>query len=428
MSKLLLFSHSGFLDENANGITMKNLLSAWDSEDKAEFYCDVQPPDFSAAHDYFRVTDMQMLTAFAGKKTKHIFRVRESVESQKTASHSVQKESPSRIPAWLKRKKYNFAIKWLRELLWEISPWGHRALERWIDNISPDVVIYMVGESIFMDRLVLRTVKRKKVPLVLYNSEAYRLIDLNERTGLERAYYRKIEKSYQELNQRAALVIYNCELLLEGYSEKYPVRAKQMTAYNSASNICSKYRPGDSMTITYFGNLGVGRADSILQTADILRGINQNLHIDVYGNANAADEDRLRAHPNISYHGFVSQAALQKIIERSDILLHVESFDPEIVPRLRYAFSTKIAQCLCAGRPLLCYAPEGSASVEYLKDTNGALVAVNLPELKRKLEQLVLSGELRKEYAARASQIGKENHRCENTSAAVREKIEGILG
>ena len=201
-----------------------------------------------------------------------------------------------------------------------------------------------------------------------------------------------------------------------------------MTAYNSASNICSQYRPGDSMTITYFGNLGVGRADSILQTADILRGINQNLHIDVYGNANAADEDRLRAHPNISYHGFVSQAALQKIIERSDILLHVESFDPEIVPRLRYAFSTKIAQCLCAGRPLLCYAPEGSASVEYLKDTNGALVAVNLPELKRKLEQLVLSGELRKEYAARASQIGKENHWRENTSAAVREKIEGILG
>lgn len=68
MSKVLLFSHSGFSDENANGITMKNLLSAWSSEEKAEFYCDVQPPDFSAAHDYFRVTDMQMLTAFAGKK------------------------------------------------------------------------------------------------------------------------------------------------------------------------------------------------------------------------------------------------------------------------------------------------------------------------------------------------------------------------
>ena len=73
MSKVLLFSHSGFSNENANGITMKNLLSAWSSDEKAEFYCDVQPPDFTAADNYFRVTDIQMLTAFVGKKTVHIF-------------------------------------------------------------------------------------------------------------------------------------------------------------------------------------------------------------------------------------------------------------------------------------------------------------------------------------------------------------------
>ena len=52
---------------------MKNLLSAWSAEEKAEFYCDVEPPDFSEAEHYFRVTDMQMLTALAGKKAKHIF-------------------------------------------------------------------------------------------------------------------------------------------------------------------------------------------------------------------------------------------------------------------------------------------------------------------------------------------------------------------
>lgn len=75
MGKVLLFSHNGFSDENANGITMKNLLSAWSAAEKAEFYCDVEPPDFSSAENYFRVTDMQMLTAFAGTKAKHIFNV-----------------------------------------------------------------------------------------------------------------------------------------------------------------------------------------------------------------------------------------------------------------------------------------------------------------------------------------------------------------
>lgn len=406
---------------------MKNLLSAWSSDDKAEFYCDVQPPDFSAAHDYFRVTDMQMLTAFAGKKAAHIFKLQNMMINEAAVSHADYKKIPSRIPTWLKHQKYNFFVKWLREIMWEVSPWGHRELDCWIDDFSPDALIYMVGESIFMDHLVLRTAERMRVPLVLYNSEAYRIIDLKERTGLERAYYREIEKLYQKLNQKAVLVIYNCELLQNEYAKKYPISAEQIIAYNSASNICSKYQPNEPLVITYFGNLGVGRVESIIQMADILREINTELSINIYGNANEFDEKRLSTHSSISYHGFVTSAALQDVIDQSDILLHVESFVPEIVPKLRYAFSTKIAQCLCAGRPMFCYAPDGSASVEYLKKENGALVATNLPELKEKLRQFISNPELRMEYADRALQLGKKNHQRENTAVLIRRNIEELI-
>ena len=127
MSKVLLFSHSGFSNENANGITMKNLLSAWSSDEKAEFYCDVQLPDFTAADNYFRVTDIQMLTAFVGKKTVHIFSANtEDAKAVKTqTTDECGNERARRIPPWLKKRKYNFGLKWLREILWIISPWGH---------------------------------------------------------------------------------------------------------------------------------------------------------------------------------------------------------------------------------------------------------------------------------------------------------------
>ena len=104
MNKLLLFSHSGSSDENANGITMKNLLSAWNSGEKAEFYCDVEPPDFSAADNYFRVTDMQMMSAFAMKRANHIFRAEDMIENEAHAPHSDAVKSPSRIPLWLKKE------------------------------------------------------------------------------------------------------------------------------------------------------------------------------------------------------------------------------------------------------------------------------------------------------------------------------------
>lgn len=427
MGRILLFSHNGFSDENANGITMKNLLSAWSAAEKAEFYCDVEPPDFSSAENYFRVTDMQMLSAFAGKKARHIF----CANTEKTAADAQSKpgkteKKPSRIPPWLKRRKYNFWLKWLRELLWEISPWGHKALRQWIDDFAPSVVIYMVGESIFMDHLVLKTLKRTSAKLVLYNGEAYRIIDLKERKGIERAYYSRVQRLYQRLNQNASLVIFNCTPLMNGYSEIYPPHSRQIVAYNSAFCNCSEYRPHSLLVITYFGNLGVGRVDSLLQVADVLSTIAPELKLDIYGMAVDADRTKLVKHGGIRFHGFVPPEALRDIADHSDILLHVESFQKEIVPKLRYAFSTKLAQYLCAGRALLCYAPEGSASAEYLKREKGAFVAASRSELQSGLEQLIRNQQFRAEYAERAKQLGIKNHNCETTAAYIRREIEAL--
>ena len=425
MSKVLLLSHSGFSDENANGITMKNLLSAWCSDEKAEFYCNVEAPDYSAAAAYFRVTDMQMLTALFGKKAEHIFRAR-SDYVQSEVSSAAGKSAP-RILSWLKKRKYHFGFKWMREILWQISPWGHKSLNRWIDAFAPDAVVYMVGESIFMDRLVLKTVKRTSAKLVLYNGEAYRIIDLNTRKGLERAYYRKEERLYRRLNERSSLNIFNCVPLMQGYSELYPPLARQIVAYNSASSACATYRAHSPLSITYFGNLGVGRADSLVQIADVLYDIDQSLSIDIYGNAAEADQVKFTRYANIRYHGFVSAQSLHGILERSDILLHVESFREAIASKLQYAFSTKIAQYLCAGRPLLCYAPAGSASSEYLRQENGALVAANVTELKIGLTELIRDPALRAAYAERARRLGLQNHNREITAAFVKREIDSLL-
>lgn len=428
MQKLLLFSHSGFSDENANGITMKNLLSAWSAEEKAEFYCDVQTPDFTAAYRYFRVTDTQMLKAFLGKKAWHEFEyapAREATDPGKQGSSAGK--TPRKIPAWLKKHKYNFCLKWVREYLWMLSPWGHGKLRQWIRDVAPDVIVYMVGESIFMDKLVLKVCRETGKPLVLYNGEAYRIIDLKTRFGLERAYYRKAEKLYGKLNQAASLVIYNCEMLKNDYQARYPQRAKALVAYNSAECGQKPYELRDSLKITYFGNLGVGRCKSLLQVAEALRKIDASLALDIYGNALPEDEEKFNACENIRYHGFVDAKHLQGIIGESDILLHVESFDEAIVPKLKYAFSTKIAQCLCAGRCFVSYAPAGSASSQYLSNVEGAVLVSDEQALYETLRELVTDPRLRLEQAQKASQTGMKNHRMQTTARWVREEIEAIL-
>lgn len=425
MSKLMVFAHSGFSDSDANGITMKNLLSAFPAQDKAQFYLDVQQPDFSAAHHYFRVTDTQMVKAFLGKKARHIFAYEPQLQA---ASHEKKSAgSPKKIPTWLKKQKYNFTLKWLREQLWSISPWGHRSLKRWIDEFAPDAVVYMVGESVFMDKLVLKTCNRLKVPLVLYNGEAFRIIDLKTRRGLERAYYRRVEKLYGKLNSRAQMVLYNCEMLRHDYEVKYSRVGKSMVTYNSAACDQSPYRPGDDLKITYFGNLGVGRSDALVDVAKVLDKINSELVLDIYGNALPEAAQRFGDTKNINYHGFVDATSLKKIIEKSDVLLHVESFDPKIIPKLKYAFSTKIAQCLCAGRCFVSFAPTGTASSQYLRQAEGALLVSSEQELEQLLRQLVENPQLRLECAQKAAATGLRNHCMEATAQWVHREIEGLL-
>ena len=431
VQKLLMISHSGFSDENANGITMKNLLSAWKAEEKAELYFDVQPPDFHAAYTCFRVTDMQMLRSFMGKKSQCIFTKAATKETS-----GVEREEPKiarrdvkKIPEQLKRLKYNFIVKWIREILWMCGPWGKSAMEAWIDSVSPDAVIYMVGESIFMDRLVLQLCQRLGKPLILYNSEAFRIINVKERHGLERAYYKKTARLYEKLNRAAAMVIYNSELLKQAYEKQYP-STYGMVAYNSACCDFSPYvpQPEKKLQITYFGNLGVGRVESLVAVAEELQGIDPALEIHVYGTARGEDLVKLQQTQGIQYHGFVSAEQLHDIIEQSDLLLHVESFDVEIQKKLRYAFSTKIAQCLCAGRCMVTFAPMDTASTQYLASLHGgAAVACDREELRATLDEIIKEAAVRSSYAACALKAGEENHAMERTSNCVRKQIEEII-
>ena len=240
-------------------------------------------------------------------------------------------------------------------------------------------------------------------------------------------YYRSCQKYYVQLAKEARLVIYNSEMLKQNYERKYTSFGESVVAYNSAESNFSEYCPNEMLKITYFGNLGVGRVDSILQTADALTEIDPSCVIDVYGNAPDGELEKLSAHPRIVYHGFVSAEQLHEIIDASDILLHVESFDPVYVDKLKYAFSTKIAQCFCAGRCLFSYAPKGTASTQYLLSTESAVVAVAPDELKNGLTRIINNKEIRAEYAERAKRLAAQNHDMASVSRQIKDQVGVIL-
>ena len=420
--KALVISYNGFSDSNANGKTLKNLFCEFKSDELCQFYCGTDAEDYSFCDSFFHVTDREMLRSFYKKKSRVY-----NAAAQKNEGNESKLVQKSALPQSLRRYNYNFILRTAREILWKVSPWGRKEYKNWLKNQSPDIVFYMVGESWFMDELVLKTVSHLNIPLVLFHTEAYKIIDLSTRKGIERLYYRINKKSYKKLKEKASLIIYNCNYLKAAYEDEYS-KQNSIVAYNSFQFDTEEYTPSDEkLNIVYFGNLGVGRVESLVDVANELRNINDSLVLDIYGKAKPEKEALLTNCENICYHGLVEPDKLIEIKNDADIFIHAESFDENIVPKLKFAFSTKIAQYLCAGRCTITYAPLQTASTQYFVENKCALIASSKEELRQALNDAVGSSALRCDMSKAALKIAKKDFSNKLTGEKIRKELETIV-
>lgn len=403
MPKVLVFAYNAFSDTNANGKTIKSLLSALSANEVAQFYCGTENPDWSVTGNYFQVTDIMMVKSYY-RKMQYIRQNSSDISS----SNNILTSQYSK----LRKHNYNFCLRLIRDLLWKCSYGWRFSFKKWVDDFKPELIFYMVGDSVFMDSLVLSIAKRYQIPIVLYNCEAYRIIDLKQRKGVERFYYRRVENSYKKLLLYNSLhVIYNSQYLRRGYSSFYRGLHKSHVFYTPSVFENTSYQPNyGKLNFIYFGNMGVGRVDSLISFANALRIVNDTFVLEIYGSVPQTELHKFNTVDNVKLMGVVSAKELRDIKERADVLVHVESFDSAIVPKLRFAFSTKIAQYLCAGRCMISYAPKNMASSEYLIESKSVLFAYSFSELLKVINNINENRELLKQYADKSFIQAKENH------------------
>lgn len=432
--KVLVVSYNGFSESNANGKTLKYLMKTFNKEQLAQFYCGDETPDVDFCANYFHVSDVSMCKSFLLKKAYTITNAQdyagkaENKDVEYSCSGEISKRQRNSVLQFLRKHNYSYFLRMLREVLWCIAPWGKKQLYEWISSFKPAVVLYMVGDSWFLDKLVLKIVSRNNIPLVLYNAEAYRLIDLKERRGLDYFYNKIIIKSFEKLTKIASFYVFNSEFLKNGYISNFKNIINYQIYYNTSSfETVEKEQRNQYPIISYFGNLGVGRVETLLMVGNALSKIDSNLSVDVYGQASSEDEKKLNDCRSLRYHGKVQPEKLKRIKDESDILIHVESFDPSIQKKLKYAFSTKIAQYLCAGRCVVTIAPEKLASTQYLRMTKAAYIINDRSNIKEQLEIIINDQNMRTQYAKKAIEIAKKNHDLDMVSNKFKLDIKELL-
>ena len=145
---------------------------------------------------------------------------------------------------------------------------------------------------------------------------------------------------------------------------------------SALSFICSIV-PSQEITVSYLGNLEIGRHKPLIEIADALQNIDLNIFLDVYGKiADQKVKRKLIEARGVRYNGVIPYREVISVIRKIIILIHVELFLDYYIKDLKYAFSARLADSISSGTPLFCYASKKIIRMEFLIENKSVVVAV----------------------------------------------------
>jgi len=418
--RVLVVSNNCFSTTGSNGRTLGGLFTGWPIDALAQFYISEEVPDSPVCEDYFRVTDRAAMRSVIVRWGRHGGTV---CRADSSGIVAVQSRRPG-VPK-------SALTQLIRNAVWRCGAWRRGGLEDWIRVFDPEVIVLQAGDAPFMYIVAREIAEELQVPLLIYNSEDYyfKTHDYMAPKGgpISRAAYpvfrRRLVAASDAALTYAAHVFHLTDDLRKAFGEVFNVPASTVM---TTTMVMPKRRPSSPPVsrVSYLGNLGLGRHETLMEIASALQAVDTSLHVDVYGRAPSVDvANELFAATGIRYHGFVSYRETLEVMRQSDILVHTESFLPFYRKDIRHGFSTKIADSLASGTCLLVYAPPELASVQYLQREAAACVVTSQETLKGALEVLLSDGSLRSSLVSNALNAAARNHSSEATT----QKFQNIL-
>ena len=161
----------------------------------------------------------------------------------------------------------------------------------------------------------------------------------------------------------------------------------------------------------YLGNLSLGRWKTLIEIGKVLDDLNGKYKLDIFSGCDDQEIiNNFKFINSIKFHGYVNSSKVSKIVSKSKVALHVEDITGEYIDRVKYTFSTKIADILNSDTCLMVVAPRDIALTEYCINNDCAYVITDKNNLKDRIIKIMVNDELRNSYVLKADEIVKKNH------------------
>ena len=404
--KILLIMSSPIDKNSAMGKTIESLFRNFNKEDLCSVYFNIGEPDFQFCSSYYQIHDRQLLKSCFGLIKKNCGG--EVKESQKITQNNSHRNN-------LTRHKNNICIRILRECLWNISGWKNKNFLNWLEKQKIDVIFTIMHDMNASLRNVDWISQKLNCPTILFVTDDYYNDFLCNKNPIRKLYYKKRTKDSQQLAKHIQALIGCSDKATNYFAKEFNIKFYK-TLYTPSNMICLnmplKEESHGIIKIRYFGNIRLQRWKVLRDLGKSLSIINKDCQkaiLEIYSNET---NDHIISQLNIEngsiFKGFVSGNEYLNLLQDTDIAVHVESFDENMIRRTWCSISTKISDYLGAGKCILAIGPKEISSIDHLK--NVSYVINNPSQLVFGVNELIDNNELRKELSIRSRELAIKEH------------------
>ena len=396
----------------------------WDRDCLAQVFSNTKTPAKGHCGTLFQITDKRMVLCRFNRsvKTGRIFEYDELPDEWTDDDLEVGGGAFDRL--YRIGSASNAYTHIARGLVWKERYWHTPELDTWLDAFAPDCVFLSFSNDYFIPEIALYAARRFDVPIVSSIGDDYYFLRADSKNPFERAYKRRFKRTVDEVFAHGGSAIYICDKIRDKYNSEFGLDGE--TVYLTSEAMCREFRPIDpaNLKVSYFGNIRMGRNDSLCDIADALAEVNPRYSIDVYSNEREESVTRVfDGHPSLHFMGSVPYSEVLRKTEESDIVVVVEGHKAKDIELSRYSLSTKVADSLASGANVLGYGSEECGAVDYMDKIGCVTLCHKREELAPAIRRLIGDSKLQKANYDRAAAIVEQNHTLANSTATFRRVV-----
>ena len=400
----------------------------WEKENLAQIFSNAKAPVKGHCGTLFQITDERMLKRRFNRKmeTGVVFNYGDLADKWDDSSLEVS-NSVAKMYRFGSRK--NSFVYLLRKFIWKRKYWRSEKLLSWLDEFSPECVFLSFSDDFFIPQIALFVAERYNIPIVSSIGDDYYF---NYKFSLS-PFYHIYKLAYRKLIRKVfahkGSAIYIGDKIRDKYNASFGLEGKTVYLTSSIERRPFRTISETNPEISYFGNIRLGRNESLKDIGQALGRIDRNYVLNVYSNESDPKFCKLfDGDPNRRFCGAVPYREVAKKTVESDIVIVVEGFRKKDVDITRYSLSTKVADSLSSGVAVFAYGSRDCGAIEYAESVGCIVTCVDKNELEKSLRSLIFDPARQKENYEKSAEVVAKNHRLEKSTEIFESVVNNVCG